>query len=429
MDTRPGRSNQDLERAIVLIQQGRSDLAERFLHDHLSGAPQDGHALALLSLVHLDRQRPRQALETALDAVEASPELPIAHYALSVASKDNGRHEAAVIAANEAIRLAPSASIGYVALATALFERRRWQEALGAADAGLAVDPEDKDLLRIRGLVQAHTGRRADAAATFQGALRLDPTDPGLLMGQGLAYLHENRPRDAATVFREALRVDPSNDAARAVLVEALKARNPIYGALLGGTLALWRLGRKATVALIVIWVVFQVIVRRMLADPTTERLALDIAYVYAAFVWFTFAAPSIFDLLLRLDPVGRDALSREQVLEANATGALVVLGVAAGLGAIVTTATPLVWLMIVALGLVIPLGNVYLVRPGKLRLAFTAYLVIAATLGLTAVVLRAIGTAAGDAARMAASETLFIAAAIMFVVATWIAWGTLRER
>jgi tetratricopeptide (TPR) repeat protein len=405
-----------------LLQQGRPDLAERSLRDHLAGAPDDGEALALLALVQVDRQA-KLALTTALDAVEAAPDAPIAHYALSVTSNENKRHGHAVTAANETIRLAPRETLGYQALASAWASQRRWHDALAAADAGLRLDPEDKDLLRIRGIVLAQTGRRADAAATFEGALRLDPTDPGLLVGQGLAHLHENRPFDAVDVFREALRIDPTNDPARAGLVEALKARNPIYGALLGVTLAVSRLGRRGTVALIVGWLIFQFVMRRMQLDPATERTALLLTYVYALFVWFTFAAPSIFDLLLRIDPLGRNALSSEDIREANATGLLIAIGIAAGVGVFLTGATPFFWLLIVALGLVIPLANMYLVGPGKLRLGFGAYLLVAATLGVSAVVLRALGSALGDPGRMATAEGLFIATTVMFVLATWMSW------
>jgi tetratricopeptide (TPR) repeat protein len=415
--------SRDLEYANVLLQQGRPDLAERSLRDHLAGAPDDGEALAMLALVQVDRQA-AQALKTALDAVEAAPEAPIAHYALSVASNENRRHGHAVTAANETIRLAPMATLGYQALASAWASQRRWREALAAADAGLRLDPEDKDLLRIRGIVLAQTGRRADAAATFEGALRLDPTDPGLLVGQGLAHLHENRPVDAVEVFREALRIDPTNDAAREGLVEALKARNPIYGAMLSVALAVSRLGTKGAVALIVGWLVFQNIVRRLLDDPAVRPFALIVVGMYAFVVWFSCAASSVFDLLLRLDPIGRHALSSEQIREANATGLLIVVGVAAGVGAILTgLATPLVYLAVVALGLVIPLSNVYLVRPGKARLALAAYVFVAATVGLTAVLLAAIGATQGQPGRLATAEDLFFLDLILFAIATWLSW------
>jgi tetratricopeptide (TPR) repeat protein len=273
-------------------------------------------------------------------------------------------------------------------------------------------------------MVLAQTGRRADAAATFEGALRLDPTDPGLLVGQGLAHLHENRPFDAVDVFREALRIDPTSDAARSGLVEALKARNPIYGALLGTALAVSRLGTKGTVALIVGWLVFQNVMRRLMDDPAIRPYAFIIVCLYAFAVWFTCAAPSVFDLLLRLDPLGRNALSSEQIREANATGVLVVIGVVAGIVAIATSlAAPPVYLAVLALGLVIPLSNVFLVGPGKARLAFAAYLFAAATIGLTAVLLAVIGATQDQPARLATAEDLFFLDLVLFAIATWLSW------
>lgn len=87
------------------------------------------------------------------------------------------------------------------------------------------------DPVRRRALLQL--GDRDAAAATIEGALRRNPDDAATHTTQGWAMLHGGDPTRAAGHFREALRLDPTSGYARSGIVEALKARNPIYRQLL----------------------------------------------------------------------------------------------------------------------------------------------------------------------------------------------------
>ena len=70
---------------------------------------------------------------------------------------------------------------------------------------------------------------------------------------------------------------------------------------------------------------------RRLLAGvieavPVLEPLALPLTIVYVLFVWMTWTAPSLFNLVLRLDPFGRLVLNASERLESTLVGVCLVL-------------------------------------------------------------------------------------------------------
>ena len=413
-----------LEHAQVLLRQGRPELAERSLREHLAQVPDDAGALALLALTQVQREMYAAALDSATSAIGADPDMPLAHYVHAMALDGLGRSGPALEAAREVVRLAPDSSLGFRALTSVWASQRRWSDVLQAADQGLALDPDDPDLINARGVALTQLGRRHEASETFVDALRMTPTHPGLLTGQGLAKLHQGRPQEAMEAFREALRIEPGNEGARFGLVEAMKARNPLYGALLAAALAFSRLGTRGQILVIVGFLLVNRVIRGLASDPETRTLGFILLAAYLTFVWLTFAASSLFDLLLRLDPLGRHALTSEQVTQANLVGALVAVGIPAGVLALVTQAAAPAFLAVLSLGLVVPLDNVFEARPGRLRWAMVVYTVVVLLLGVGAVTL-AVANALGGAApgRERLAEDLFFWMLLAIAAATWLSW------
>jgi tetratricopeptide (TPR) repeat protein len=413
-----------LEHAQVLLRQGRPDLAERSLREHLAQSPDDAWALALLALTQVQREQYTAALDSATSAIGGDPDLPLAQYVRALALDGLGRFTPALEAAREVVRLAPDSPLGFQALTVVWASQRRWNDVLQAADQGLAVDPDDPDLINARGVALTQLGRRHEASETFVDALRTTPTHAGLLTGQGLAKLHQGHPEDAMEAFREALRIEPGNEAARFGLVEAMKARNPLYAVLLAGMLAFSRLGTRGQILVIVGFLIMNRVIRGLAADPETRTLGFILLAAYLTFVWLTFAASSLFDLLLRLDPLGRHALTSEQVTQANLVGALVAIGIPAGALALITQAAAPAFLAVLALGLVVPLDNVFEARPGRLRWAMIAYTLVVVLLGGTAVALALADALAGvPPGRERLAEDLFFWMLLAIAAATWLSW------
>ena len=73
--------NPNLERAVLLYQQSRHDLAEAELRQALAHDPQDAYAHALLALCLAAREKFDAAIAEARQAIHLAPDFPFAHYA------------------------------------------------------------------------------------------------------------------------------------------------------------------------------------------------------------------------------------------------------------------------------------------------------------------------------------------------------------
>ena len=382
------------QRAALLYDQGNYAQAERYAREHLASAPDDAVAHALLALALIEQDKPRPAGDAADRAIALDPGDAFCHYVRSRVLTARNDPNGGVAAARETIRLAPRSVRGYAALASAHAAAGRWREVLAATGDGLAIDPESDVLLTLRGLAETNLGRGAEARATFEGALRLDPSNSYAHASRGLAHLHDGRMDQALASFEEALRLDPNNPMARSGLVEALKARNPLYAALLRFMLWITRLGSRNATLLFIGFFVAQRVLRGVAdSNPSLAPFITPILVAYLIVVWLTFAAQPLFDLLLRLDPVGRHALSTDQRRASNLIGPLVVIGF---IGAILTVATGIATVPAIiatlGLGLVIPIAAAYDCDAGWPRWVFFGIAAAVLALGLLGILLAATG-------------------------------------
>ena len=125
-----------------------------------------------------------------------------------------------------------------------LFRAQRWPAALEAANAALELDPEDVDALNLQAATLRQLGRPSDARGSLRKALQQDPHEAWTHANLGWTCLQQGQQREAEQHFREALRLDPELEIARKGVVEAIKAKNPVYRLILRGFL--W-LNRRTT--------------------------------------------------------------------------------------------------------------------------------------------------------------------------------------
>ena len=357
MNTSPHR-----ERGWMLASQGRTELAEREYRMALSDDPHDAVAHALLALL-LSDQPPRRddALAEARAAVGLDPDDPFVHYAEARVHLEAERWEDAERAALTCIRIDPDEPDGYNALAWAHLGRKRWNDALTAADEALALNPDDSTALNLRAMALVQLGRKDEAAATLHGALAHDPENSATHANQGWALLHRGDRKSALESFREALRLDPENEWAREGLVEALKAGNPVYAAMLRYFLWMQRLDRR-TQWIVILGGYFGYRALRSAAknNPALAPWVTPLIVAYVAFVLLSWTAPQLFNAVLMASRDGRYALSDEQRLSGRFMAAGV--GAALALGA-VALLSGTVWALngtILLAVLLIPLSAVF---------------------------------------------------------------------
>src|SRR5262245_42168921 len=221
------------ERAWLLFQQSRYDLAEAELAQVLAADPDDAAAHALRALCLNHRNKHVEATEAAERAIALAPGMALAHYALAMALLSRERLADAEKAAAMAIECEPENANHFSLLSLIRFNRRDWTGALEAADQGLQIDAEHSGCINARAMALGKLGRREEASEAIKGALARDPEDAFSHANEGWTALHASNPRKALEHFREALRLNPELDWARLGMVEALKARHLIYRLML----------------------------------------------------------------------------------------------------------------------------------------------------------------------------------------------------
>lgn len=318
------------QRALLLHEQRRFADAERELKQVLAGDPHNAEAHAMLGLCLAQRDAYEEATAEADASVGLAPDQPFGHYVRAAVMLDRRRFDEAAGAIHEALRLNSFNPHYYALQGRVRLAQRRWQDALESAEYGLALQADHADCMNLRATALTQLGRKQEAAATLGDSLARDPHNAQTHANQGWTYLHQGDPKKALEHFREALRIDPELDWARAGMVEALKARHLIYRIMLRYFLWMGRLGRQAQWGIVIgAWVGYQVVLWAAQNQPRLAPILYPLVILYIVFVYLTWTASPLFNLLLRLSRFGRYALSRQQRITSNWVGASMLLAIA----------------------------------------------------------------------------------------------------
>ena len=333
--------NPSLGRAHLLFEQGRYELAAEETGRQIAQAPDDPFAHCLLALCFSKMKRHDDAVREGRMATHLAPDLAYTHYVLGSVLDDVPRLKEAEAAAREAVRLDPEDADFYALLASVKFQQQSWPEALRFADAGLEVDADNLTCANLRGMALVQLGRREDAGQAIQGTLAKDPENAAAHANSGWALLHQGRPNEALVHFKEALRLRPDMEWARQGILEALRARNPVYRLVLNYFLWMSRRGKQARYAVLAgLYVLPRLLRAYAVSHPALAPLAAVVFGLYLVFAFLTWTAKPLFNVLLRLDPIGRYALSRQQIVASNWVGSSFGLALAtAGAGLLLNQA------------------------------------------------------------------------------------------
>lgn len=364
----------NLDRALLLLQQSRHELAEKELRRALAEEPVDPTAHALLSLCLCEQKRWDEATAEAQHAIHLSPAMAYAHFVLAKVLASRGRPEEARSAITEAIRLSPEDADYWNLLAAIHLELRQWTESLAAAERGLQMDAEHQGCLNVRAMALVRLGRRREAGQTIEAALARDPEDALTHANEGWRLLHTGEAQKALEHFREALRLEPTLEWARLGIVEAMKARNIVYRWMLRYFLWMARLSPAVQWGLVFgAWMGQRFLRGLAKAYPPLAPWVWPVVYVYLGFVALTWLAEPLSNLALRMSRFGRLALSREQTITSNLIGGLLLGALAGVAGTLVTDADSPVTFALVCGLMVIPTARIYQCEPGWPRMTMLA--------------------------------------------------------
>jgi tetratricopeptide (TPR) repeat protein len=419
--------NANVQRAQLLFQQSRHDLAEAELRQALASEPQDAFSHALLGLCVAQREDFKEATAEVRQAIHLQPDMPFAHYAHAMVLYKRHRYDEALAAIGEAIRLDPAEADYFSLLAGIHFEEARWQDALNAAEQGLRFEPEHIGCTNLRAMAMVKLGRKTQAGETIRAALSKNPESAVTHANQGWTLLEQGDPTKAAEHFREALRLDPENDWARRGMVEALKARNIVYALMLKYFLWMGHFSRRGQWG-IILGGYFGARLCGVIssARPELAQWLRPIQILYIVFAVMTWMASPFFNLLLRLNKFGRFVLSRDQIVASNWFGICLLLALASLVGYVVSGFGLFWFFSSMVFGfLLLPVSATFKCAKGWPRNVMAALSIGLAVIGVSAVAILAftgVGPSPGNNALEALGLVLFMCFIIGAALSTWIA-------
>lgn len=386
------------ERAQLLVEQNRFDLAEQQLRQELANIPNDAISHALLAICLSEQGRIEEALSEAKTAVGLGPHLSYNHYILANIHYEQKNFVEAEKFLNTAINIDPDEPDYFALLAAINFDQKKWQEALKSAEHALQLEPEHVNSTNLRAMSLVKLGRGEEAIQAIDSALRRDPQNAVSHANQGWTLLHQGRHQKALDHFREALRLDPELDWAREGIIEALKARHFVYRIMLRYIFWVSKLSNRAAWAFIIgAYIGNRILVEIADTQPKLAPFLWPLRAVYIIFVLLTWIADPLFNMLLRLNKIGRLALSRSQTIASNWVAGCLLAALVLTIIYFVTNNT-VVLLAALGCGLfVIPVSGVFKFRPGKSKRILTIYTSALAVVGLSSLGLLIAGITAGS--------------------------------
>lgn len=358
-----------LAHARVLFQQDRYEEAMQKAGQALAEQEDDvAECHGLIALCLIERGQFDPAEEAAREALAHDAANSWSHYVLARVLLGRNRFAEALEASDQAILINPTEPAYCVLKGALKLAQSDFRGALEQADAGLALDPEDASCRNLRARALFKLGRNEEATETLRDALSDDPEDDASHANQGWVLLQSGRREQALEHFSEALRLDPNNDWARQGLLEALKAKNPIYRMMLAYFLWMARLQPRTRWALMIGAVLFVNFGRRMTAgNPLLEKLFLPIRIVWFGFVFLTWVAEPLFNLLLFFNRFARRALDDDQRRGAILLLCYLIAGLS-GTPVALLTGDSRYYYTLVFLVVLLPASGIYQCDPGRPR-------------------------------------------------------------
>ncbi|HEU4472556.1 MAG TPA: tetratricopeptide repeat protein [Flavisolibacter sp.] len=356
-----------LERAGLLLEQGRHKDAETHIREALRLEPGNGTALSLMARFHFDSKQFDEGIAAIQNAISVDSQNSFYFYLLAFGYYQKDQLTQAVTNLEKAISLNPYVAEYFGMLAFVLLREKNFEAALARADEGLALDPTHVTCLNARATALNKLRRTDDAFETMNSALAEDPENELTHTTIGWNLLERGRNRDAERHFMEALRIDPNHASAKSGLKEALKSRILPYKWLLQYSFWISNKGRNFQVALpIILYISFRVLIGLSRGSGSTAVLGWILGGIYILMVVVSWTIGSIANFVLLFNRTGKYALTHTERWSAITVVSALVAGIAILLVATLGTAdsaspyTPYLFgAGLVCVSLALPLGNI----------------------------------------------------------------------
>jgi Tfp pilus assembly protein PilF len=332
-----------LEKAHLLLQQGRYRDAEKEIAQALAAEPENDEAHALLARLKIDSGHAADALAPINEAIRLEPTSYYYFYLRAFAHYRLDQNLAATSDLDQSLQLYPYAAGTYGLYAYVLIDDKKFEAALAKANEGLQIDGTDELCLNARSMALNKLGRVNEAIDTMRYSLANEPDSDFTHATVGWNYLEKGQHKTSIDHFREALRINPESETAKAGLKEALKSKIPPYRWLLMYSMWLANQGRGVQIGMTIgLYIAFRMVGGVLAKLPVPfNYIGIGLVVLYLLMVVSSWILNPIANLILSFHPEGRYAISRSERLIGQLVGASLVSAVGLWVWSLLWHASP----------------------------------------------------------------------------------------
>ena len=322
------QGDQFLERASLLLEQGRGKDAENYIRQALSSDPENDYALSLLCRSLYAQNRYEEGIEAILQAIGFEPEESFYFYLLAFGYYQADKAFAALTNLEKAIELFPYNSEYFGLMSFILVDEKRYEQALDKANEGLAIDAESSTCLNARARALNKLKRTEEAEETIADSLSKEPDSEITHATIGWNYLERGQHKKANHHFREALRLSPDYSSARIGLKESLKSNFLPYKWIMLFNLWLSEKGRNFQWIFIIGILVVTRILRSIAANNESAKIIVfPVIVLYFVFIAFSWIANPVANFFLLFHKDGKYSLTKSEKTIGIAVVSCIVIG------------------------------------------------------------------------------------------------------
>ena len=305
---------QFIERARLLLEQGRVNDAVKQIKNALQQDPDNDMALALYARCQYDQKNFDGGIETLYKAIYIDPENSYYYYLLAFGYYRKDLNTQALEKLNQSIQLNPYFAESFGLMAYVYCDEKNFKQALEKANEGLAADPENITCLNVRSIALNKMKQTDAAVETMEHALAQDPDNEFTHSTIGWNYLEKGNNKVAATHFREALRINPNMHNAKEGLKEALKSKIPPYKWLLQYSFWINNQGKKTRwIIPLALYFGVRILATAFNQNKSTESVAGFIVGLYLLFVLTSWLINPVANFMLLFHKDGKYALNNTE--------------------------------------------------------------------------------------------------------------------
>ncbi len=373
-----------LPKVEILIQQKKYNEAEKILKDLLSGDANNIYYLSMLAEVYLQQDKFDIAGTITDNAIGISPDSPHLFYMKARIAIQQDKYDDAELHISQAINLDPFDADYFAMHGNIRLARKDYAEALKLADSALEIDPENLLALNTRSTALLKLNKKEESFSTIEGALREDPNNAYTHANYGWGLLEKGDHKKALEHFREALKNDPHFEYAQSGMIEALKAKNPLYRLFLQYSFWIGNLTSKYQWGVIVgFYIVVRILRIVAQANEGLQPFLIPLIIILSLLAFSTWVINPISNLFLRFNTYGNFLLDKNEKRNANFVGASLLILLTGLTLYFVRKEELFLGVAVFGFAMMVPFSNMF--SSSKNKIVFLLYPVLMAAAGISA--------------------------------------------